>query len=71
MPTIILLDVSLSMAKPSHRDNLNHSDIHSAEAQDLSNGGAVTKKALAVHSVYTFLDALSIQAKLEYVSLVR
>lgn len=54
MPTVILLDVSLSMTRPVQ----------------LPEGNETTKKQLAIHGINTFLDHLSIHSKLEFISLV-
>lgn len=54
MPTIILLDVSLSMTRPVH----------------LADGGETTRKQLAILGINAFLDHLSIHSKLEFISLV-
>lgn len=55
MPTIILLDVSLSMSRPviSSDSIENH-----------------TRSSIAVAAINSFLDYLSVHAKLEYVALV-
>ena len=79
MPTVLLVDVSLSMARQSSvKSGLNQGDPGSGSALNINENsgsstdlnGAITKKALAVHSIYRFLDCLGHQAKLEYVSLV-
>lgn len=54
MPTVILLDVSLSMTRPVQ----------------LSDGTETTRKQLAVHGINAFLDHLSVHSKLEFISLV-
>lgn len=55
MPTVLLLDVSLSMSRP----------VQTAEPTENH-----TRYTLACASVNIFLDYLSIHAKLEYVALV-
>lgn len=54
MPTVILLDVSLSMTRPVQ----------------LSENAEITRKQLAVQGINTFLDCLSTHSKLEFISLV-
>lgn len=54
MPTVILLDVSLSMTRPVQ----------------LSDGTESTRKQLAEIGINAFLDHLSIHSKLEFISLV-
>lgn len=54
MPTVILLDVSLSMTRPLL----------------LSDGVETTRKQLAEIGINAFLDQLSIHSKLEFISLV-
>lgn len=54
MPTVILLDVSLSMTRPVQ----------------LSDGTETTRKQLAEIGINAFLDQLSIHSKLEFISLV-
>lgn len=54
MPTVILLDVSLSMTRPVQ----------------LCDGTETTRKQLAVHGINAFLDHLSVHSKLEFISLV-
>lgn len=54
MPTVILLDVSLSMTRPLL----------------LNDGNETTRKQLAEIGINAFLDQLSIQSKLEFISLV-
>lgn len=54
MPTVILLDVSLSMTRPVQ----------------LSDGTETTRKQLAEIGINAFLDHLSIYSKLEFISLV-
>lgn len=54
MPTVILLDVSLSMTRPVQ----------------LSDGTETTRKQLAVHGINAFLDHLSVHSKLEFISLM-
>ncbi|CAH1965879.1 unnamed protein product [Acanthoscelides obtectus] len=54
MPTVILLDVSLSMTKPVA----------------LSEGGETARKHLAELGINAFLDHLSIHSKLEFIALV-
>lgn len=54
MPTVILLDVSLSMTRPVQ----------------LSDGTESTRKQLAEIGINDFLDHLSIHSKLEFISLV-
>ena len=56
MPTVILLDVSLSMSCP-----LSQSDL---------TDDPTTKKQLAARGINAFLDHLSSNLKLEFVSLV-
>ncbi|XP_067945642.1 integrator complex subunit 14-like [Watersipora subatra] len=78
MPTVLLLDVSLSMACESQTKPCSQADNPaiplSVQAyqgnSDVDGDSSITKKALAVHSIYRFLDGLGHQAKLEYVSLV-
>ena len=55
MPTIVLLDVSLSMARP-------------VAAQD--SGETYTRLQLAIHGINTLLDYFNVYSKLEFVSLV-
>lgn len=73
MPTVLLLDVSLSMARNvklyGHLGGCGNSNQSTVDVQSISNE-VVTKKALAVHSIYRLLDSLGHQAKLEYVALV-
>ena len=90
MPTVLLVDVSLSMAKCSPV-TLSLSTAGSASTSTTSTTTTSTdspssgdtlgtdsnkgqpecsKKALSVRGVYTFLDQLTKQSKLEYVSLV-
>ncbi|XP_017785176.1 PREDICTED: von Willebrand factor A domain-containing protein 9 [Nicrophorus vespilloides] len=54
MPTVILLDVSLSMLRPLK----------------LADNSEITRKQLAVHGIHMFLDHLSVHSKLEFISLV-
>lgn len=54
MPTVILLDVSLSMTRPLL----------------LNDGVETTRKQLAEIGINAFLDQLSIHSKLEFISLV-
>lgn len=54
MPTVLLLDVSLSMTRP----------IPPVENNE------ITRKHLAVQGIRAFLDHLSIHSKLEFISLV-
>lgn len=55
MPTVILLDVSLSMTKPIETvDNTESSP-----------------KQLAIHGINAFLDTINANTKLEFISLVR
>lgn len=54
MPTVILLDVSLSMTKPIQ----------------LADGAEATKKSLAVLGINAFLDQLSVHSKLEFIAMV-
>lgn len=56
MPTVILLDVSLSMLRPVPNTDGSESEY--------------TRKHLAVHAVNILLDHLASQCKLEFVSLV-
>lgn len=55
MPTVILLDLSLSMTRPVI----------------LADGTETTRKQLAVNGINAFLDHLSIHSKLEFIALVR
>lgn len=55
MPTVILLDVSLSMIRPVAQSE---------------NGENYTILQLAIHGINSFLDYLSTHLKLEFVSLV-
>lgn len=55
MPTVILLDVSLSMSRPL--PNSDSTETH-------------TRFTLATAAINTFLDYLCVHAKLEYVALV-
>lgn len=55
MPTVILLDVSLSMSRP-----LPTSDTTETH----------TRSSIASTAINTFLDYLCIHAKLEYIALV-
>lgn len=55
MPTVILLDVSLSMSRP----------VPTSDATETH-----TRFTIATAAINTFLDYLSIHAKLEYVALV-
>lgn len=54
MPTVIVLDVSLSMTRPLL----------------LNDGNETTRKHLAEIGISAFLDQLSIHSKLEFISLV-
>lgn len=54
MPTVILLDLSLSMTRPVV----------------LPDGSETSRKQLAVGGIGAFLDGLSSQSKLEFVSVV-
>lgn len=54
MPTVILLDVSLSMTRPVQ----------------LSDGTETSRKQLAVNGINAFLDYLSVHSKLEFIALV-
>nr|XP_022904609.1 integrator complex subunit 14 [Onthophagus taurus] len=54
MPTVLLLDSSLSMSRPVQ----------------LPENAETTRKQLAVAGIKTFLDTLSIHAKLEFISLM-
>lgn len=54
MPTVILLDVSLSMTRPLL----------------LNDGTETTRKQLAEIGINAFLDQLSVHSKLEFISLV-
>lgn len=56
MPTVILLDVSLSMAQPVV--------VPDSEKVNL------TRKTLAIHGLNVFLDYLAAHSKLEFVALV-
>ncbi|KAJ8983061.1 hypothetical protein NQ317_013267 [Molorchus minor] len=53
MPTVILLDVSLSMTRPVQ----------------LNDGTETTRKQLAEIGISAFLDHLSIHSKLEFIAL--
>lgn len=55
MPTVILLDLSLSMTRPVV----------------LADNNETTRKQLAVQGINAFLDCLSIHSKLEFIALVR
>ena len=55
MPTVILMDVSLSMSRPVPTPDTT--ETH-------------TRHTIATVAVNTFLDYLSVHAKLEYVALV-
>lgn len=55
MPTVILMDVSLSMSRPVPTSDTT--ETH-------------TRHTIATAAVNTFLDYLTIHAKLEYVALV-
>ena len=55
MPTIVLLDVSLSMARP-------------VPVQD--SGETYSRLQLAIHGINTLLDYFNTYTKLEFVSLV-
>ena len=55
MPTVILLDVSLSMSQI----------VTTSESSE-----EIQRRQLAVHGINTLLDHLSSKAKLEFVSLV-
>ena len=56
MPTLLLLDVSLSMSRPV----------------SVSDGPDDTQRRnLAIHGINSFLDYLNAHSKLEFVSLVR
>lgn len=55
MPTVILLDVSLSMSRP----------VPTSDATETH-----TRFTIASTAINTFLDYLSVHAKFEYVSLV-
>ncbi|CAH0550975.1 unnamed protein product [Brassicogethes aeneus] len=54
MPTVIILDVSLSMSRPVQ----------------LSDGTETTRKQMAIAGINAFLDHLSIHSKLEFISLM-
>ncbi|KAL1513544.1 hypothetical protein ABEB36_002944 [Hypothenemus hampei] len=54
MPTVILLDVSLSMSRPVQ----------------LSDGTETTRKQLAINGIEAFLDHLSVHSKLEFIALM-
>ena len=54
MPTVILLDVSLSMTRPV----------------PLADGSITTRKQLAISGINAFLDYLSVHSKLEFIALV-
>lgn len=55
MPTVILLDVSLSMSRPV--PSTDNSENH-------------TRLTIATAAINAFLDYLTVHAKLEYVALV-
>lgn len=55
MPTVILLDVSLSMSRP---------------VINLENNDLLTRHQIAVQGINSFLDSLAIYSKLEFISLV-
>lgn len=55
MPTVLLLDVSLSMSRP----------VPSSETTE-----SHSRHTIASIAINTFLDYLSVHAKLEYVTLV-
>lgn len=55
MPTVIALDLSLSMLRG---------------VGSKTNGETITYHQMAIHLINEFLDYLSLNAKLEYVSLV-
>lgn len=55
MPTVILLDVSLSMSRP----------VPTSDATETH-----TRFTIATAAISTFLEYLSVHAKLEYVALV-
>lgn len=55
MPTVILIDVSLSMSRPVPTSDTT--ETH-------------TRHTIATAAVNTFLDYLNVHAKLEYVALV-
>ncbi|XP_066142418.1 integrator complex subunit 14 [Euwallacea fornicatus] len=54
MPTVILLDVSLSMTR----------------SEQLTDGTETTRKQLAINGINAFLDHLSVHSKLEFISLM-
>ncbi|KAJ8960172.1 hypothetical protein NQ318_003895 [Aromia moschata] len=54
MPTVILLDVSLSMTRPVQ----------------LNDGSETIRKQLAEIGINAFLDHLSVHSKLEFISLL-
>lgn len=56
MPTVIVLDVSLSMMRP----------VGLSENGE----GTFTRQNLAVHGINTLLDYLAVHSKLEFVALV-
>ena len=60
MPTVIALDVSLSMCRP----------ITASFSRDTPEDEIPTRKKLAVQAVHQFLDHLSAHCKLEYVAMV-
>lgn len=55
MPSVLLLDVSLSMSRPVPSSDTTESH---------------TRHTIATAAINTFLDYLSVHAKLEYVALV-
>lgn len=56
MPTLIALDVSLSMAY---------------RVSDIETGEKFSRLQLAIHAINTLLDYLALHSKLEYVAVVR
>lgn len=54
MPTVVLLDVSLSMTRPVQ----------------LADGNETTRKQLAINGINAFLDHLGVHSKLEFIALM-
>lgn len=61
MPTVIALDVSLSMRRP----------VLTNGASDNLQNEPLTRRHLAIHGINALLQYLQVNSKLEFVSLVR
>ena len=65
MPTLLLLDVSLSMSRP-----VPGAGGGGGGGGDNEEGGMIQIRQLAVHAINTLLDYFTQHSKLEFVSLV-